>query len=187
MTAEQMTAKQREQKRERKRKRYAANPEYYRKRESEYKRKRYAANPGCRERYAKRAAVYREKNREKIRVYYRHWRAKNPYADRKRRYGSNAAEHYDEQLKKHRGCCAICSRKMKTLHQDHDHRCCQPVRTKSGLIRPKSCGECLRGLLCNRCNFFLGYLESDPTLYRRALRYLEKWKRAVTKRPSELR
>lgn len=41
---------------------------------------------------------------------------------------------------------------------DHDHKCCDPN------IRKNSCGKCVRGLLCNRCNRVLGLLEHDPHL-----------------------
>lgn len=40
-------------------------------------------------------------------------------------------------------------------HVDHGHSCC-PGR--------KSCGECVRGLLCGRCNLVLGILEEDCNL-----------------------
>jgi len=39
-----------------------------------------------------------------------------------------------------------------TPNQDHDHVCC------SG---KKSCGKCLRGLLCHGCNTKLGALENN--------------------------
>jgi hypothetical protein len=41
---------------------------------------------------------------------------------------------------------------------DHDHHCC-PGQPKQ---RAKTCGKCIRGLLCFRCNTALGYIE----LYR---------------------
>jgi hypothetical protein len=40
-------------------------------------------------------------------------------------------------------------------HVDHDHKCCAGRR---------SCGKCVRGLLCSRCNTVLGLLEEDPNL-----------------------
>lgn len=50
--------------------------------------------------------------------------------------------------------CLMCKRKKK-LVIDHDH--------KTGKIR---------GLLCNRCNLFLGFLENDPSLIDKARAYL---------------
>jgi recombination endonuclease VII len=50
---------------------------------------------------------------------------------------------------------------------DHNHGCCPGV---------KSCGKCVRGLLCYRCNTVLGLLEEDPRLLSAyLLAYLEKW------------
>jgi hypothetical protein len=40
--------------------------------------------------------------------------------------------------------CEICGDKPeKSLHVDHDHNCCKG---------PISCGECVRGIICNKCN-----------------------------------
>jgi len=38
-------------------------------------------------------------------------------------------------------------------HIDHDHRCCPGTF---------SCGRCLLGLLCHKCNFGSGYFDDDP-------------------------
>jgi hypothetical protein len=65
--------------------------------------------------------------------------------------------------------CAICQRATgarKRLSVDHDHACCD---------RPTSCGQCVRGLLCNPCNKMLGHARDDPEFFRRAADYLERW------------
>ena len=67
-------------------------------------------------------------------------------------------EQFDELLEAQGHACAIC---RATFHGqricvDHDHACC-PVPA-SGHTR--SCGECIRGLLCVRCNTWLGWLET---------------------------
>ena len=53
----------------------------------------------------------------------------------------------------------------RTLHIDHDHACC------SGL---KTCGECVRGLLCRNHNVGLGLFNDDPEMLRKAADYIEK-------------
>jgi hypothetical protein len=57
--------------------------------------------------------------------------------------------------------CALCRRTFYTgknhgvgsggLAVDHDHNCCQTG---------KSCGKCVRGLLCSTCNRSLGHAEA---------------------------
>lgn len=51
--------------------------------------------------------------------------------------------------------CDYCSSRLdrRTNRRptiDHDHRCCPGER---------SCGKCIRGVLCTRCNTYLGHLE----------------------------
>lgn len=66
-------------------------------------------------------------------------------------------EQYDEILEAQDGVCAICKQPpmLIRLSVDHDHKCC-PGR--------KSCGKCVRGLICQRCNAVLGYIESGNLL-----------------------
>lgn len=73
-------------------------------------------------------------------------------------------ERYEEMLAEQGGGCAICRRPpgRTRLHVDHDHRCC-PGK--------KSCGECVRGLLCWYCNRSLAVLENDSEIYRRMRDY----------------
>lgn len=65
------------------------------------------------------------------------------------------------------GGCAICGAKEPTRNQgwhvDHDHRCCSGVKT---------CGKCVRGVLCAGCNQGLGQFEDDPKRLLSAIAYL---------------
>jgi hypothetical protein len=66
------------------------------------------------------------------------------------------------------GLCGnkACGRPLTdTVHVDHDHRCCD--------AESRSCGRCVRGLLCVRCNTGLGI--EDPTILRGKADYLERF------------
>lgn len=66
--------------------------------------------------------------------------------------------------------CAICGEDFPPydgrthIHVDHDHACC-PGK--------KSCGECVRKLLCRGCNQALGHMMENPVRFRSAANYLE--------------
>lgn len=63
-------------------------------------------------------------------------------------------------------CCAICRLAIgwrKRLAVDHDHTCCPG---------PKSCGKCVRGLLCSACNRFLMIVRDNPEAFLRGYEYL---------------
>lgn len=100
------------------------------------------------------------------------WRDRNPEklaaSLRKqglRRYYGLTPEQYQSMLDGQGGVCAICggTEKRRNLDVDHDRSCC-PGRN--------SCGECVRGLLCNACNMGLGKFGSDPERLEAAARYL---------------
>ena len=143
------------------------------------------------ERKAKAAAyarAYRAKNRDKVNAYQRAWneankdkvkkkssqyrkthKAKNPNVDRdkhyKKRYGLTVEE-YDKISASQNYVCAICSlpeSKVKKngikliLVVDHDH----------------STGK-VRQLLCNKCNIFIGHIETSNAPLSAYIEYLEK-------------
>lgn len=64
------------------------------------------------------------------------------------------------------GVCAICGNEntnVRRLALDHDHKCCPGIG---------SCGKCVRDLLCNTCNTFVGWLEMDLERTKKALDYI---------------
>lgn len=81
------------------------------------------------------------------------------------------SEIYDALLASQGGKCAICKTDKpggnpgNSFCIDHDHSCC-PGK--------KSCGECIRGLLCNGCNTGIGLLKDNPTITQAATDYLLK-------------
>ena len=81
-------------------------------------------------------------------------------------------EQYEQRLAKQGGVCAMCGEPPgeRLLVIDHDHACC-PGRN--------SCGDCVRGLICHRCNVVVGQANDDVPLLRKAIRYLEDYTRVV--------
>lgn len=63
--------------------------------------------------------------------------------------------------------CRICGDEVagKGRHVDHDHKCCPEIG--------RSCGKCVRGILCHNCNTGLGKFRDDPALLGAAIAYLE--------------
>jgi hypothetical protein len=77
-------------------------------------------------------------------------------------------EKYDALYAAQGGRCFICQRATGTgkvrLSVDHDHSCCPDS---------KSCGACVRGLLCRPCNRdVLGHLRDEVAAFKRAIDYL---------------
>jgi hypothetical protein len=117
------------------------------------------------------ATVYREKQQEANQK----WRESNPIAHAiiQRRstlkmFYKLSLEEYDQLLAKQKGVCAVCGRPEangKLLSVDHDHDCCSGNH---------SCGKCIRGLLCNKCNRGIGYFNDDLTLLKKAMVYVQE-------------
>lgn len=64
------------------------------------------------------------------------------------------------------GVCAICERPidLSSARVDHDHSCCSAGR--------RSCGGCVRGILCDGCNVGIGSFRDDPEALLNAADYL---------------
>lgn len=122
--------------------------------------------PDCGECNVKSAIASRERMQaEDPEGYKRHRRA----IVRKDRYGLTQDE-YDALLTEQGGGCAICGEtdpghSRTSMCVDHDHTCCPGERT---------CGKCIRGLLCGPCNNGLGRFRDDPERLRKAASYLER-------------
>ena len=103
--------------------------------------------------------------------YRRQWRAKHPGWERANslRYYNLTLEQFDGLLDSQGQACAVClvtePNGKGYWHVDHDHRCCPSER---------SCGRCVRGILCMRCNMALGSLGDDVAILRRAVEYLDR-------------
>lgn len=70
------------------------------------------------------------------------------------------------------GTCAICGNELDfEKHNgvciDHDHTCCPGEKT---------CGLCIRDVLCDACNKGLGNFKDSPDLLRIAANYIERHK-----------
>lgn len=86
------------------------------------------------------------------------------HKDRLKKFNLNE-ESYDKMFKKQDGKCFICNiSENKKLCIDHDHNCC------SGR---ESCGKCIRGLICSRCNKILGQVEDSIEILQKMINYLK--------------
>lgn len=91
-----------------------------------------------------------------------------------RTYGITRTQ-YLEMFEAQDGKCTVCRNpewrkhpktgRLYALSVDHDHTCC-PGK--------KSCGKCVRGLLCDRCNNMLGHVEAEG-VWMGLVNYLSKW------------
>lgn len=62
--------------------------------------------------------------------------------------------------------CAICKKDIRRRFTiDHDHSCCSETVT---------CGKCVRGLLCDKCNLGLGSFEDSYTFLEAAIEYVKR-------------
>lgn len=68
------------------------------------------------------------------------------------------------------GKCLVCGTDEpgddKGWHVHHDHKCCPSQKT--------TCGKCIIGILCKRCNTGLGFFNDDPELLSKALQVAQQ-------------
>ena len=132
------------------------------------------------ERYNKNSKAWKKNNPDKVKEwiennsdYWKEWEKKNPDKAKERtarQYGMTR-EDYNNLLAQQNNRCAICreeSKDGKALSVDHDHSCC-PGK--------KSCGKCVRQLLCSGCNWMLGNAKDNPEILKAAQKYLERHSR----------
>jgi len=70
-------------------------------------------------------------------------------------------ERFDQMLAEQGNACAMCRepfREGQRIAVDHDHACCD--------TKLRSCGKCVRGLLCHLCNAALGHIEHKSEMAR---------------------
>lgn len=130
----------------------------------ECKKKRYKAFMENDEKKANKQVsnkAWQEANRDHINQRRRENRQKTlledpDYARRKKLWWNYkiTPEKYKEILLSQDSSCAICREPSEgfKLLVDHDHSCCS--------TKAKSCGKCVRGLLCSYCNLNLGRIEN---------------------------
>lgn len=84
---------------------------------------------------------------------------------------------FEAQLAAQDGRCAICGTtdpggRTGAWHIDHDRSCCE---------EPPCCGQCVRGILCAKCNVGLGQFDDDPQRLRQAAACLAGFGRMAIK------
>lgn len=82
----------------------------------------------------------------------------------KRHYGLT----WEQYLEMAAEGCAVCGT-TTNLCVDHDHNCCPGVKT---------CGKCIRGVLCNKHNKILGYVQDSMEELSSLVDYLASYKNA---------
>lgn len=119
----------------------------------------------------------KQKNGKCLDCYHAAWRKTEAGKKSTRKYQlkyvfNTTPEDVESALLAQGGRCAICGTTdpggRGGFHVDHDRNCC-PGK--------KSCGLCLRGLLCALCNTGLGSFRDDPFALKSAMAYLAQYRR----------
>lgn len=141
------------------------DPEARRAYHKQRSREKYAADP---ERFREEARQRRAANPG------RNGRLRDRPAEYKWRYGITA-EQVARMATAQGGLCFLCNEPLdfetpRRVHIDHDKNCCRGRR---------SCGTCVRGLACNKCNAGIGHFGDDADRMRRVADNLEMANRKV--------
>lgn len=97
------------------------------------------------------------------------WNRNHPeqcFSNKLKWYYNLTIDDYNLFLKEQDNSCASCGKVFDEItipHIDHDHRCCAGKR---------SCGKCVRGLLCNVCNRTLGSANDNVELLQSLVSYV---------------
>ena len=68
------------------------------------------------------------------------------------------------------GMCGTSESRGRGWCTDHDHRCCPQ--------KARSCGGCIRGVICYGCNTALGHARDSVTVLQAGIDYLNRWEEA---------
>lgn len=99
----------------------------------------------------------------------RQWFKDNPTAKAKINVRNNYGLDWEEYQELMSRGCEVCGT-LENLCIDHDHSCCpKPAR---------SCGNCIRGVLCRGHNLAEGYCHSDPDEALRLAEYIIRTSRS---------
>lgn len=114
----------------------------------------------------------KDKVSERSKRYYLKKRDRIDIAAQRREYKYKmSSEQYQRLLEEQNHACAICGKvnaNGRDLYVDHDHSCC---------FGNKSCGECIRGLLCHKCNAAIGLFNDSAESLNKAAEYIKKHSR----------
>lgn len=122
------------------------------------------------EKAAQRRAENRDKYRESASKASQKWRQANRDVAKNTNllwYYSITLEQFNAILREQDYKCAVCGTANPNRNQwvvDHDHSCC---------AGKKSCGRCVRGILCQFCNRALGQIRDNRSAVIKLLQYLD--------------
>lgn len=136
----------------------------------EVRHERYKNYPDSKIKDLERSKLWYEKNKDVVAK--KRKERRDPKRDKWYRLKYNFKldrKEYEKILEDQGGVCAICTLD-KRLYVDHDHNCCPTEFT---------CGKCVRGLICQKCNMMMHYVDEYSE-------YLEKG-REYAKRHRDLR